>query len=444
MEKPDVAAAAPRVAVVGAGMAGLACAFHLQQAGARVSVFEEEAAVGGRTRSVRQQGYLFDLGAITLSPAYANTLALLKRAGGAHLLKPIQPVLGIARAGVVHEIDLAAPLASLRRLKLLSASGYASLTKLLPLLVQTWGRSDFEGMAKLARFDLETCRDFALRTNSREAYDFLVDPIIRLNMFTGGATSSVVDLLWLLRMFAGRHLVQIEGGMGRMSEVLARDLDVRLAAAVTDVSRRPDRGVRVTTRGGAEDFDAVVIATPPPIAMEICKEIPGQIRPFLAAVEPVPAITVQVGLKRRPQGRAAAVMLSGREYPDVLAIGLEHNKFPDRAPRGGGVLTVHMHGDWAARHGNADDQVIVEEALGSVADLVGDLRGDVITSHVQRWGYVDHVRRPGVYKALQAADFGHQSGPILFAGEYISAGIEGAVISGTRCAEAALRQAGAA
>ena len=51
------------VAVVGAGMAGLAAAGELRRAGLAVRVFESEPQVGGRTTSFRHDGYTVDTGA---------------------------------------------------------------------------------------------------------------------------------------------------------------------------------------------------------------------------------------------------------------------------------------------------------------------------------------------------------------------------------------------
>ncbi len=50
-------------AVIGAGMAGVACARTLQQAGHAVTVFEQMDKAGGRTRTVHTAGGSFDAGA---------------------------------------------------------------------------------------------------------------------------------------------------------------------------------------------------------------------------------------------------------------------------------------------------------------------------------------------------------------------------------------------
>jgi phytoene dehydrogenase-like protein len=50
------------VVVVGAGLAGLACARHLQAAGREVTVLEASDAVGGRVRTDVVDGLLLDRG----------------------------------------------------------------------------------------------------------------------------------------------------------------------------------------------------------------------------------------------------------------------------------------------------------------------------------------------------------------------------------------------
>jgi oxygen-dependent protoporphyrinogen oxidase len=96
-------------------MAGLTAAYRLRQARFSVTVFEQETAVGGRTRSVTRNGFLFDLGAITLSPRYTRTIELLREVGAGGLLETLNPVFAIAREGRLHEIDLGQPFRSLRK-----------------------------------------------------------------------------------------------------------------------------------------------------------------------------------------------------------------------------------------------------------------------------------------------------------------------------------------
>ena len=59
-----------RVIVVGAGLAGLACASDLVAAGAAVRVLEAGDAVGGRMRTDRQSGFLLDRGFQVFNTSY--------------------------------------------------------------------------------------------------------------------------------------------------------------------------------------------------------------------------------------------------------------------------------------------------------------------------------------------------------------------------------------
>lgn len=74
-----------RVAVIGAGWAGLAAAVEATRLGCRVVVFERAPAVGGRARRVHwligQQRISIDNGQHVLIGAYDETLALMRRVG---------------------------------------------------------------------------------------------------------------------------------------------------------------------------------------------------------------------------------------------------------------------------------------------------------------------------------------------------------------------------
>ena len=57
-----------RVAVVGAGLAGLGAARELAKAEHQVTVYEKSDALGGRLLTKRLGDYVFDAGATSIAP----------------------------------------------------------------------------------------------------------------------------------------------------------------------------------------------------------------------------------------------------------------------------------------------------------------------------------------------------------------------------------------
>ncbi len=88
-----------RVAVIGAGWAGLACAIEATRAGHAVTVFEAARTLGGRARALPAQlpdgrAVMLDNGQHILIGAYTTTLALMRS-------------IGIDAAAVLHRMPLA-------------------------------------------------------------------------------------------------------------------------------------------------------------------------------------------------------------------------------------------------------------------------------------------------------------------------------------------------
>jgi squalene-associated FAD-dependent desaturase len=70
-----------RVAIIGAGYAGLAAAVSLARAGLAVTVFEANRVAGGRARRVEYRGTMLDNGQHLLLGAYRDTLELMREVG---------------------------------------------------------------------------------------------------------------------------------------------------------------------------------------------------------------------------------------------------------------------------------------------------------------------------------------------------------------------------
>lgn len=79
------------VIVIGAGLAGLACAHTLKRAGRRVLCLEATDQPGGVVRSLRQQGYLFEAGPNTVQSSARHFRELAQQVGLADRLQVSDP-----------------------------------------------------------------------------------------------------------------------------------------------------------------------------------------------------------------------------------------------------------------------------------------------------------------------------------------------------------------
>ena len=77
-----------KIAVIGAGIAGLSCAYELQKAGHNVTVFEKESYIGGRMATRTKEGLPFDIGADHLQIGmFISTTGGSKANYPSHMLK---------------------------------------------------------------------------------------------------------------------------------------------------------------------------------------------------------------------------------------------------------------------------------------------------------------------------------------------------------------------
>lgn len=75
------------IVIIGAGLAGLSAAWHLQQKGARCTVLEKESSPGGLCRSKTADGFVFDYCGHLLHFRHQYAYTLVSRLLGEHLRK---------------------------------------------------------------------------------------------------------------------------------------------------------------------------------------------------------------------------------------------------------------------------------------------------------------------------------------------------------------------
>lgn len=255
------------VVVVGAGLAGLACARELQRSGRRVLVLEAADRVGGRVRTDRVDGFLVDHGFQVLNTAYP---ALPRYVDLPALdLRTLPRGVRLRRAGALHMVPhpLASPTAPLRAAttRAVGPRGKLALGRYTAGLLARGaaGAKRGEDMpapdAWRAALPEHVVRDLLVPFMS----GVVLDPEVRTSrIFT--------DLM--MRLFARGGSAVPATGMQALPEAVGGALApgvVRLGTPVLSVERD---GVELA-EGGVVDAAAVVVATDPWTAQALVPEI---------------------------------------------------------------------------------------------------------------------------------------------------------------------------
>ena len=266
-----------RVAVVGAGWSGLACAMELLRHGLRVTLLDAAPQVGGRARGLRlrlgDREFALDNGQHLLIGAYRETLRLMREAGvdpaAAMLRLPFEVrypdgVLLRARR-LPPPFDLAAAL--------LAADGLGWRDRLHALAFTVrWRRRDWRLEADLpaaALFDgapAEIVRRLwrplclaALNVELHDASARVLLAVLRDSLAGGAGSADLLiprtDLSSVLAAPAAAFLVD-------------RGAELRLQTPVHALCRNV-AGWRLESRNGTLDADAVVLALPPARAAQL-------------------------------------------------------------------------------------------------------------------------------------------------------------------------------
>ena len=420
-----------KVVVVGAGLAGLACARILHERGIEVTVHEASDGVGGRVRTDRVDGFLLDRGFQVLFTSYPAAKRLLDV--NALDLRTFDPGAIIASGPRLHVLSdpLRDPGSAVRS----ALSGVVAprdkvLTALLALQMRT--QSVEQVLAGPDRTTLEYLRR---RGFSRAYIERFVRPFYGGIFLDRSLQTSAKCFKFDFKMLAEGLAAVPVAGMGAIPAQLASPLIaggfVRLRSAVRTLVR-DERGVVVGVRleGGTElRADAVVLSVPAPEAAR------------LAGLRTPTGRTSTVNLywqggERLYQGKK--IVLNANRRPFVNNAVQLSNAAPEYAPEGKHLLSATVVGLPVG-----DDDALFRMAK---YDLRRMFRGDARASRaldsyeplrLYRIPYAQFAQPPGIHPQLPGNDTGIPG--LYIAAEFTEASSQNAaLISGEKAARAIL------
>ena len=427
-----------RIAVVGAGWAGMAAAVGASQAGHHVSVFEAARTVGGRARAVHAQDaatgkpLVLDNGQHILIGAYAECLRLMRLVGvdpdKALLRTPLALV--FPDGGGLQMPDTAPPLDAL--LGIARARGWSAHEKFSLLMrAAKWRLQGFECRASDSVADI--CKGLPARL-----MDEFIDPLCVSALNTLATDSSGQVFLRVLRdsLFSGRggsNLLLPRIDLGAMFPQAACDWLIKRGSAV-HIGRRVQSLQRADDAGwliDGEAFDAVLLATP---SMEAARLVAS------ASSDEFPTMRDWAGQAQSLQfGAIATVYLRVRQSTENKPL-LTH---PMTALRSSKTRPAQFVFDRFQLYGDAgllafvvsafdgERESLVEQVIEQAAEQLGLRDLEHIQTVVEKratFACTPGLKRPGM-----------QIAPGLLAcGDYVAgpypATLEGAVLNGSAAA----------
>ncbi|NJN59433.1 MAG: NAD(P)-binding protein [Leptolyngbyaceae cyanobacterium SL_5_9] len=257
----------PRVAIIGAGIAGLNAAYQLKKLGIVATVYEARAFVGGRiqSRAVVNDRLINDLGGSFINIDYEDTLALVEEFG--------LELFDRSEASSQSEFPESAYYFNGRTFS------DADLVKLLRPLADQLAidaallNEDFDTYAP--QFDQLSVTDYLNRHRDKilaPVIRNLIENIIRTEYGAEPRESSALQLLFTALLvdegtvspINSDETYYIKGGSGRLIESLANALpgQIRVNSPLTEL-RSQNRGFRLTFSGNiVTEADYVILALP--------------------------------------------------------------------------------------------------------------------------------------------------------------------------------------
>ncbi|MGB1252501.1 MAG: flavin monoamine oxidase family protein [Candidatus Promineifilaceae bacterium] len=356
-----------QIIVVGAGMAGLAAARLLHDAGLNVTILEGRERIGGRVWTSREwEDAPVDMGGSWIHGAKGNPLtALADELGVQRLATDYENIILYSHDGDLQPDRV-----------------WKKINAYVEMAVQAAGeigrnQDDLSIEAALRQtFDINTQSQ-----DERRAFNFAVNNYIEQEY-----AADISDLSAKHydegKAFGG-HDVIFPQGYGQLSDYLAEGLTIQLGETVSSI-RYDDAGVRVTTSTGNYEADRVIITLP----IGVLKQGSVTFDPPLPAEKQTAIEALGAGVMNKLYLRFAEPFW--QKNPDWIGY-LSEPKGVFSAwlnlyhYTGEPILLAFNVGDFGREVESFSDQAIIDQAMQTLRTIYGDDQPDPIDAQLTRW-----------------------------------------------------------
>lgn len=436
-----------QVTVIGSGACGLTTAYRLKQAGFDVTVLEQNNYSGGRTLTIEDKGFIIDQGASLMPSSYKEHLALAREVGLGDEVVPVPSTSGTYIDGQFYYMEMDKPIRDLISAPYLSLSSKLGFARLMPSLMKYWSKLGFNDLSEAAGSDVETARDYCRRLLTDEAYDRVINPLLRGMYIANGDEVSATQLLWIIRNFSGVSVFGFKNGMQSLANRLAEFITVDYGVEVERVDNTGS-GVRITARRGGEcvEFDTglCVITTDGKDLQQIYgQHLTERQNLFLTDLYYSPIKMISFMTSKRPKKEAVLMMPTEQDDPDLALIVMDHLYADSRCPEGCGMISFlamnRLQEQWVD---DTDNLELIQFGNNWLKKYFPELTDSVLHTDTRYWPRATTVGLPGNYRKLKGfVDDIDPKSNVYFTGDYMVASSVGVAVStGNALAEKIINQ----
>ncbi len=417
--------------VVGAGISGLTCAYHLKRKGASVLLLEEEGNAGGKILTERVDGYLLESGPNSLRIENRETADLIESLGLNDRLIEASPNAKkrfILRNRKWVQVPISPVQAVTTRL--------FSLPGKMRLLGELFTRP-------AASAD-ESVKSFFTRHFGKEVYDYAADSFVT-GIYAGDPSKLSVrhsfKIFWQLDQEFGslivgmlrrkkpnnaksikKRIVSFPKGLGELIEGLRVQLKDEIILHSSALSLTRDANDYTLVSGG-NSYSAknVILALPSYKATNLVSELSPELSSTLSNIEYPPVAVAYLGFRedqfaQRIEGFGG--LIPSKEGKNILGVIYSSSNFAGRAPNGHLLLTVIAGGAKHLEVANWSEEEIVKNAEREIRALY-DVKGEAVFRHGRLWKHAIPQYNVGYDSVLTAIESAEKELPGLhFIGNY--------------------------
>jgi len=383
------------VAVLGAGVMGLACAYELLKKGYQVEIFEADDRIGGMSAHFDFKGLSIERYYHFICKTDYDLFAYLDEFGIADKLRWVDTKMGYFYDGKLYKWGNPVALLNFPKLGLISKLRYA-----LHAFIST-KRSDW------SKLDKKEASQWIRQWIGDKAYKVLWEKLFALKFYDYKDNLSAAWIWTRIRRIGSsrkslmhEQLGYIEGGSETLLNCFQIEIEklggkIHLRSPVEEVVTEQNRALGVKIKGELKTFDTVVSTAPLPFVPKLIPALPEEDKTKYENIKNIAVVCVIFKLKQAVTENFWLNVNDERmEIPGVI-------EFSNLRPTASNIVYVPYYLPQQHPKFRLSDEAFEQEAKACLQIIQPDLADeDIIDIHVSRYRFAQPICPPDFMAGL--------------------------------------------